>query len=95
MTDLEAQSPAYRATAVSLGSVGCPAYKDDNPVYNRVEAGKPNEFYALIIDEAQIAGWDITFRKVPYDNSRSGASARSHGATDWASARATSALPPV
>jgi diadenosine tetraphosphatase ApaH/serine/threonine PP2A family protein phosphatase len=78
---------------VNPGSVGCPAYEDDHPVYHRVEAGTPHACYALI--DRRGADWDITFRRLPHDGSRAVAAARARGAADWAAALATGALPPV
>lgn len=76
-------------TVVNPGSVGCPAYEDDHPVHHRVEAGTPHACYALI--DRRGAGWDITFRRLPYNSSRAVRAARNR--SDWASALATGWLP--
>ena len=45
------------------GSVGCPAFDDDTPVYHVVESGTPAACYAII--ERSAAGWRSTFHQVP------------------------------
>ncbi|SNY93610.1 Predicted phosphodiesterase [Cohaesibacter sp. ES.047] len=69
------------------GSVGCPAYDDDVPVFHLMQTGTPNASYAI----AEKAGddWSFTFRSVPYDPSRMIEHARSNGRDEWARALAT------
>ena len=50
---------------VNPGSVGCPAYFDDAPWPHRAEARAPQAQYAILARRP--AGWDVTFRLVPYD----------------------------
>ncbi|MCV3272002.1 metallophosphoesterase family protein [Roseobacter sinensis] len=69
------------------GSVGLPAYDDDLPVYHVMESGNPAACYAVLSKGA--AGWDVSFRAVPYDASRMAALAEAAGRPDWASAVAT------
>jgi diadenosine tetraphosphatase ApaH/serine/threonine PP2A family protein phosphatase len=57
------RSPDGR-TIVNPGSVGCPAYDDDAPVYHHMQTGTPNASYAVV--DAQPFGWCISFRSVPY-----------------------------
>lgn len=72
---------------VNPGSVGCPAYDDETPVYHRVETGTPNASYAIA--EKVVAGWSITFRSVSYTSARMVAMATSNGRDDWALALMT------
>jgi len=72
---------------VNPGSVGCPAYDDETPVYHRVETGTPNASYAIA--EKAVSGWSITFRSVPYNSARMVAMATSNGRDDWALALTT------
>lgn len=51
---------------VNPGSVGCPAYHDDVPVYHKVETGAPEASYAVLSQDG--TDWHVTFRKVPYDH---------------------------
>ena len=69
------------------GSVGCPAYDDDAPVFHVMETGTPNASYAIV--EKSTAGWLVTFRSVPYDASRMIGLAKAHGRETWAKALAT------
>jgi predicted phosphodiesterase len=71
---------------VNPGSVGCPAYDDDQPFYHKVEAGLPHASYAVI--EKAPAGWHISFRLVPYDHHAMARLAASRGRQDWAQALA-------
>jgi predicted phosphodiesterase len=68
---------------VNPGSVGCPAYDDDQPFYHKVEAATPLASYAIL--EKTLAGWTATFRQVPYNNLAMARLAADHGRKDWAS----------
>ncbi len=72
---------------VNPGSVGCPGYDDDTPVYHRVQTGTPNASYAII--EGDGADRTVTFRFVPYDCFAAADLARKNGREDWARALAT------
>lgn len=72
---------------VNPGSVGCPAYFDDAPWPHRAEARAPQAHYAIL--ERRPAGWDVTFRLVPYDPAPMIARAEAAGAGYWARALAT------
>lgn len=72
---------------VNPGSVGCPAYHDDEPVPHAVETGTPEASYALL--DRQPGGWKVTFRPVAYDTCRMVARALAEGREDWARAVAT------
>ncbi|MEM8877237.1 MAG: metallophosphoesterase family protein [Pseudomonadota bacterium] len=69
------------------GSVGCPAYDDDLPVYHRMQTGTPNTSYAIA--EKSGDDWLVTFRSVPYDNRRMVELARANGRMEWSQALAT------
>lgn len=72
---------------VNPGSVGCPAYDDDTPVYHYMQTGTPDASYAVI--EQTGTGWSVTFRSVPYDTEAASRQAAQHGRPDWARALAT------
>lgn len=72
---------------VNPGSVGCPGYDDDRPVYHVVETGTPSASYAVVEKTRQ--GWDVTFRLVPYDHEAASAMAARQGRADWARVLAT------
>ena len=72
---------------VNPGSVGCPAYDDDHPVFHKVETGHAMASYAVL---EQIDGrWCVQFRNVPYDHMAMSRLAASRGRQDWASALAS------
>jgi predicted phosphodiesterase len=75
---------------VNPGSVGCPAYDDDLPVYHRVETGSPFASYAIVGEGA--AGWEATFRLVGYDHLAMARLAAERGRHDWARALSTGRL---
>ena len=82
-----AQRLADGRLIVNPGSVGCPAYSDDQPVPHVVQAGSPDARYAV---PTRAGGdWDVTFRHIPYDASRMVDMARRAGRPDWARALAT------
>lgn len=72
---------------VNPGSVGCPGYDDDTPIYHKVETGHPNASYAIV--EKSDLGWDITFRQITYNNMAMSELAKHNGRPEWASALAT------
>lgn len=69
------------------GSIGCPAYDDDVPVYHRMQTGTPNASYAIA--ERSGEDWAITFRSIPYASAASAALAEGNERPDWAQALAT------
>ncbi|SHI05985.1 metallophosphoesterase family protein [Marivita hallyeonensis] len=69
------------------GSVGCPGYDDDHPVYHEMQTGTPNASYAIA--EQKHAGWLITFRSVPYDPRGMVALAKAQNRPEWARAVGT------
>lgn len=69
------------------GSVGCPGYDDDKPVYHKVETGTPNASYAIAKKTA--LNWEITFRSIPYDSGRMIEMAKHNERAEWACALKT------
>lgn len=67
---------------VNPGSVGLAAYSDDAPVPHAMETYSPDASYAIL--EKTAAGWDVTFRKVPYDTREAARTAAERGRSDWA-----------
>ncbi|MEP3196727.1 MAG: metallophosphoesterase family protein [Lentilitoribacter sp.] len=72
---------------VNPGSVGCPGYDDDQPIYHKVETGHPNASYAIV--EKSTLGWDVTFRQIAYDHMKMSELAGQNGRPEWANALAT------
>ncbi len=72
---------------VNPGSVGCPAYVDDEPVPHKVETGHPLASYAVI--EKTEKGWAPQFCTVAYDHMAMSRLAVENGRADWANALAT------
>jgi len=67
---------------VNPGSVGLAAYSDDSPLPHAMETYSPDASYAIL--EETLAGWDVTFRKVPYDIREASRTAAERGRSDWA-----------
>ncbi|MEP5152650.1 metallophosphoesterase family protein [Planktotalea sp.] len=74
-------------TIVNPGSVGCPAYDDDVPVYHHMQTGTPNASYAIV--ERHAKDWNVTFRSVPYRSNEASQLAAQNGRPDWARGLAT------
>jgi putative phosphoesterase len=72
---------------INPGSVGCPAYDQDQPVPHVVETGSPLASYALI--ERRGNAWTATFRQVPYDHEAMAALAQRNRRPEWAQALRT------
>lgn len=72
---------------VNPGSVGLAAYSDDAPVPHAMETYSPDASYAIL--EKTAAGWDVTFRRVPYDTREASRTAAELGRSDWAHQIAT------
>ncbi|QRM56877.1 metallophosphoesterase family protein [Sinorhizobium sp. BG8] len=64
------------------GSVGCPGYDDDEPVFHKVETGSPHARYAII--EKTGSTWNAEFRLVSYDHMAASRLAASRGQREWA-----------
>ena len=72
---------------VNPGSVGCPGYDGQKPVFHKVETGTPHACYAIL--ERTWLGWSATIRHVPYDHMSMAEMARRNEQPVWASALAT------
>lgn len=66
---------------VNPGSVGLPAYRDDDPAH-AMQAGDPHARYAILQETAD--GWEAEIVAVEYDFSAASALARKNGREDWA-----------
>lgn len=75
---------------VNPGSVGMPAYRDEEPVPHLVEAGTPHARYAIV--ERLAAGWAADLRAVPYDVEAAARQAEGHGWPGMAYAARTGRL---
>ena len=71
-------------TVANPGSVGCPAYTDDNPIPHQVENGSPHARYA-IVTLCHDGSPDIELIAVPYDWNAAAFEAEANGFPDWAS----------
>lgn len=69
---------------VNPGSVGCPGYTDNEPVFHKVETATPFASYAVL--EKTSRGWQPTFRQVRYDNLAMAELARNKGMDGFANA---------
>lgn len=69
------------------GSVGCPAYDDDQPYYHIMQNGTPDASYAIM--EKINGKWRATFHYVKYDNLTAAKIAADAGRDDWASGLAS------
>ncbi len=69
------------------GSVGCPAYEDDQPAPHRIENGTPHARYAIL--SLRDDEWACERIAVAYDWNAAAALARRNGRPDWSLALAT------
>jgi predicted phosphodiesterase len=76
---------------VNPGSVGWPAYDDDQPHPHTMEAGTPHARYALADDRT--GRWEVTFREVAYDWEQAAGLAAACGRDDVAFALRTGRVP--
>ena len=67
---------------VNPGSVGLPAYWNDEPVLHAVEAGSPHARYAVLKNTAD--GWSVDHIALPYPWTEAAAAARQSGRDDRA-----------
>jgi predicted phosphodiesterase len=67
---------------VNPGSVGLPAYDDNQPVLHFMETFSPHASYAIL--EKSPAGWGVALQRVAYDWDQAAGQARRLGAEDWA-----------
>ena len=64
------------------GSVGLPAYSDDEPIPHSMETYSPHASYAILT--RTVAGWDVAFQRVAYDFEKASQAAAARGRKDWA-----------
>ncbi len=67
---------------VNPGSVGLPAYFDDNPYPHVIENCTPHARYAILTKKDDI--WDVEFFAIEYDWGFASQMAACHGRNDWA-----------
>jgi len=67
---------------VNPGSVGLPAYTDDEPVVHSMESFSRHAAYSML--ERGVSGWTIQNILVPYDDRKAAAAAKNQGREDWA-----------
>lgn len=72
---------------VNPGSVGLPAYDDDQPFPHVVETGSPHARYAILTAENE--HWDAELIAVEYDWEQAALDAEANGRDDWARALRT------
>lgn len=78
---------------VNPGSVGAPAYDDDQPYPHVMESGSPHARYA-ILDDHDRDSWTVSFELVEYDHVSAAADARAHGMKNIADALLTGYVGP-
>lgn len=79
---------------VNPGSVGAPAYDDDQPYPHVMESGSPHARYA-VLDDHSTGSWTVSFERVEYDHIGAADDARAHGMTDIADALLTGFVGPA
>ena len=67
---------------INPGSVGLPAYTDDEPILHSMENYSTHASYAII--EKQNFGWQVQHIKVPYDVQLAVNACEKQGRMDWA-----------
>lgn len=68
---------------VNPGSVGMPAYRDDQPVPHVMENHAPHAAYALL-DGEEASACRVEFLRLVYDHEEAARAASRHGRDDWA-----------
>ena len=67
---------------INPGSVGCPAYDDDMPVYHRMETGTPRASYAVLtLDRSEVKASHVSLE---YDTEGAARTAEKNGHDNWA-----------
>ena len=66
---------------INPGSVGCPAYDDDDPAYHKMESGNPFAEYVVVSIDKDVKVEHVT---VPYDYESAARLAEQNGRSDWA-----------
>ena len=77
---------------VNPGSVGMPAYRDDDPVPHAMEAGSPHARYAMLTRST--AGWSASLCAVAYDFEAAARQAERNGRPATAFGIRTGRVPP-
>lgn len=72
---------AHGQLLVNPGSVGQPAWDDEQPHYHAVENGAPDARYAVV--EKRDGSWNAQLLAVPYDHEAMAALALEHQRPDW------------
>ncbi|MHA2500753.1 MAG: metallophosphoesterase family protein [Candidatus Hodarchaeales archaeon] len=67
---------------VNPGSVGLPAYMDEQPYLHCMETGSPHSRYSIL--SKNITSWHIENVAIPYDWQTAAATALKNGRPDWA-----------
>ena len=67
---------------INPGSVGLPAYVDDEPWPHVMRTGTPHARYSVVTRTG--GGWRVTDRHLPYDWRAAATAAESNGRADWA-----------
>jgi predicted phosphodiesterase len=75
------------ALVVNPGSVGLPAYAEEQPHPHQVENGSPDARYAVV--ERTSSGWRAELMSVPYDSEAAARQAERNGRPDWGHALRT------
>ncbi|WP_106477651.1 metallophosphoesterase family protein [Phytohalomonas tamaricis] len=78
---------------VNPGSVGMPAYQDDQPVPHVMENHAPHAAYALL--EGRASSWQVEFFRILYDHEEAARAASTHGRADWAYLLVNGRMPPA
>lgn len=86
-------STARGQLIVNPGSVGLPAYDDDQPHFHLIENGSPHARYAIC--ECIEHAWHAELLAVPYDHAKAAAAASARNRPDWAHALLTGYMPPL
>jgi predicted phosphodiesterase len=74
------------------GSIGYPAYDDEEGAPHVSEQGTPHARYAVVDDDG--SAWpSVTFRAVAYDHERAARQAEANGRADWAFGLRTGRMP--
>ncbi len=81
------------SVVINPGSLGWPAYYDDDPTPHRVEAGSPEGRYTVL--RSRDTGWAISQRRLAYDVEAAAAIAELHGRDDVAYALRTGRVGPI
>jgi putative phosphoesterase len=71
-----------RKTIINPGSVGLPAFDDENPVYHKMESGSPMARYCIITFNGDLKSVDMI--AVEYDAEAAADCAEKNNRTDWA-----------